>query len=79
MLVAQGTNRLDNYSLQNVCKRLVSAIGNCFPELVHIGCAWLSYDMGEPQVAHTRQILPNKTHGSDNFNVHSKTRYECQG
>jgi len=39
--------------LQNMCKRLVSATGNCFPELVHVGCALLSYDMGIPQAVHT--------------------------
>ena len=78
MLVAQGTNKQVRwvYSLQNMCKRLVSATGNYFPEPVHFGCAWLSYDMEEPQAAHTGEILPNKTHGSDNFNVHNKTRHE---
>jgi len=41
MLVAQGTNKQVRrlYSLQNMCKRLVSATGNCFPEPVHVGCA----------------------------------------
>ena len=38
MLVAQGTNKQVRrlYSLQNMCKRLVSATGNCFPEPVHV-------------------------------------------
>jgi len=31
------------YILQNMCKRLVSYTGNCFPELVHVGCALLYY------------------------------------
>ena len=36
-----------------MCKRLVSATSNCFPEPVHNGCAGLSYDKGEPQAANT--------------------------
>ena len=53
MLVAQGTNKQVRrlYSLQNICKRLVSATGNCFPEPVHVGYALLSYDKGEPQAS----------------------------
>jgi len=62
-----------------MCKRLLSATGNCFPELVHVGCALLSYDMGIPQAVHTggKFCQTIKTHGSDNFNVHNKTRHEC--
>jgi len=55
MLVSQGTNKQVRrlYSSQNMCKRLVRATGNCFPEPVHVGCALLFYGIGVPQAAHT--------------------------
>jgi len=64
-LLKELTSRLEDYIVFKICVRLVSATGNCFPETVHVGCVLLSYDKGEPQASHRRQILPNKAHSSD--------------
>ena len=61
-----------------MCKRLVRATGNGFPEPVHVGCYYsTAWEYLKQLTQGTNSAKQDLVY--NNFNMHNKTRHEHQG